>query len=193
LRARLIAGVPADLVGSLTGLTEGRFPVYARARYADDLREQQLLKKVGRGQNAAHLIEGSDKRHSIGIYTRLGAPVVAVNDGVIKETGESKELGRYVRLQDVYGNRFTYAHLGSVSSFYPVPKSDPDSRDAHATPAHGKVADPKRLIVEEAASWNADCIFLGARGHSRLERFLLGSVAAAVAARATCTVEVVRP
>ena len=42
LRARLIAGVPADLVGSLTGLTEGRFPVYARARYADDLREQQL-------------------------------------------------------------------------------------------------------------------------------------------------------
>ncbi|HYN49583.1 MAG TPA: lytic transglycosylase domain-containing protein, partial [Thermoleophilaceae bacterium] len=29
LRARLIAGVPADLIGSLTGLTEGRFPVYA--------------------------------------------------------------------------------------------------------------------------------------------------------------------
>ena len=41
LRARLIAGVPADLVGSLTGLTEGRFPVYARARYADDLAEQR--------------------------------------------------------------------------------------------------------------------------------------------------------
>ena len=29
LRARLIAGVPADLIGSLTGLTEGRFPVFA--------------------------------------------------------------------------------------------------------------------------------------------------------------------
>ena len=41
LRARLIAGVPADLVGSLTGLTEGRFPVYARARYADDLAEAE--------------------------------------------------------------------------------------------------------------------------------------------------------
>ena len=27
-------------------------------------------------------------------------------------------------LEDAYGNRFTYAHLGSVSSFYPVPKSD---------------------------------------------------------------------
>ena len=29
LRARLIAGVPVDLIGSLTGLTEGRFPVAA--------------------------------------------------------------------------------------------------------------------------------------------------------------------
>ena len=27
-------------------------------------------------------------------------------------------------LEDTHGNRFTYAHLGSVSSFYPVPKSD---------------------------------------------------------------------
>jgi hypothetical protein len=156
LRARLIAGVPADLVGSLTGLTEGRFPVYARARYADDLRERQLLKKVGQGQNAAHLIEGSAHRHSIGIYTRLGAPVVAVNDGVIKETGESKELGRYVRLQDVYGNRFTYAHLGSVASFYPVPKSDPDPRAARATPAHGKAADPKPTAPASAGSQPED-------------------------------------
>ena len=45
LRARLIAGVPADLVGSLTGLTEGRFPVDARARYADDLAEREALKR----------------------------------------------------------------------------------------------------------------------------------------------------
>jgi nucleotide-binding universal stress UspA family protein len=56
-----------------------------------------------------------------------------------------------------------------------------------------EAADPKRLIVDEAAAWDADCVFLGARGHSRLERFALGSVSAAVAARATCTVEVVRP
>ena len=54
-------------------------------------------------------------------------------------------------------------------------------------------ADPKRLLVDDPRRWNADCIFLGAKGHSRLERFLLGSVSAAVAARAHCTVEVVRP
>ena len=56
LRARLIAGVPADLVGSLTGLTEGRFPVAARARYADDLKEQKV-KKAKAGENAANVVE----------------------------------------------------------------------------------------------------------------------------------------
>src|SRR3982750_1045985 len=59
LRARMIAGVPADLVGSLTGLTEGHFPVYARARYADDLVEKNAIKRVKRGANAANII-GSD-------------------------------------------------------------------------------------------------------------------------------------
>lgn len=55
-----------------------------------------------------------------------------------------------------------------------------------------KSADPKRLIVEEAERWGAHSIFVGARGLRRIERFLIGSVSAAVAARAHCTVEVVR-
>jgi nucleotide-binding universal stress UspA family protein len=53
--------------------------------------------------------------------------------------------------------------------------------------------DPKHVLLDEAEHWGADCIFVGARGHSRVERFLLGSVSAAVAARAHCSVEVVRP
>ena len=56
-----------------------------------------------------------------------------------------------------------------------------------------KRGDPKRVLTEFAEEWRADCIFLGATGLSnRLERFLLGSVAGAVAARAHCSVEVVR-
>ena len=124
LRARLIAGVPADLIGSLTGLTEGRFPVYARARYADDLAEAQLLKRVRQGENAANVVESADERRSIDIYSRAGAPVVAVNDGVIKQIGRSKRLGRFIVLQDVYGNRYTYSRLGAISRAYPVPKRD---------------------------------------------------------------------
>ena len=93
LRARLIAGVPADLIGSLTGLTEGRFPVYARARYADDLAEQQLLKRVQRGENAANLVESSDERRSVDIFAEPDAPVVAVNDGEIKQIGRNEQAG----------------------------------------------------------------------------------------------------
>jgi len=53
--------------------------------------------------------------------------------------------------------------------------------------------DPKRVLVEEAGRWGADSIFVGSVGFSnRFERFLLGSVSAAVAARAHCSVEVVR-
>jgi len=54
-----------------------------------------------------------------------------------------------------------------------------------------EVTDPKRFLIEEARRWKVDGIFIGAKGHSRLERFLLGGVSAAVAARACCTVEVV--
>lgn len=56
-----------------------------------------------------------------------------------------------------------------------------------------KEGDPKRVLIEEAEHWGTDCIFVGARGLRRLERFLLGSVSTAVAARAHCSVEVVHP
>ena len=53
--------------------------------------------------------------------------------------------------------------------------------------------DPKRVLIAEAEEWRADCIFVGSTGFSnRVERFLLGSVSSAVAARAHCSVEVVR-
>ncbi|HEY9431942.1 MAG TPA: universal stress protein [Blastocatellia bacterium] len=52
--------------------------------------------------------------------------------------------------------------------------------------------DPKSILPAEAESWGADCIIVGARGLNRFERFRLGSVSAATAARAHCSVEVVR-
>jgi len=56
-----------------------------------------------------------------------------------------------------------------------------------------KIGDPKHQLVKLAEDWRADCIFLGATGlTNRVERFLLGSVAGAVAARAHCSVEIVR-
>jgi nucleotide-binding universal stress UspA family protein len=52
--------------------------------------------------------------------------------------------------------------------------------------------EPKRLLLSEAESWVADCVFVGARGMGRFGRCLLGSVSSAVAARACCSVEIVR-
>jgi nucleotide-binding universal stress UspA family protein len=55
-----------------------------------------------------------------------------------------------------------------------------------------KDEEPKVLLCNEAESWGADCIFVGSRGLSGMERFLIGSVSSAVAARAHCSVEVIR-
>jgi nucleotide-binding universal stress UspA family protein len=51
---------------------------------------------------------------------------------------------------------------------------------------------PTDEILDEAHTWGADCIFVGAKGTRGIDRLLLGSVSSAVAARAHCSVEVVR-
>ena len=134
LYANQYGKLPEPLVSSLTGLTEGaRFPVAANARYADDISERRAMKRSTPGRraygNAAEVISSSPTRRGIDIFSREGAPVVAVNDGVITEVGRSKRLGRYLVLRDAYGNRFTYAQLGEVSDVYPVPKRDRLSAD----------------------------------------------------------------
>jgi len=55
-----------------------------------------------------------------------------------------------------------------------------------------KKGDPKQLLIEEAENWSADSIFVGAKGIRGIDRLMLGSVSAAVAARAPCSVEVIR-
>jgi membrane-bound lytic murein transglycosylase B len=52
------------------------------------------------------------------------ARAVAVQDGRIVKLGYSRKLGRYVILQDVYGDVFTYAGLGSIAHSYKLPKSE---------------------------------------------------------------------
>jgi len=152
LRARLIAGLPSDLVGSLTGLTEGRFPVAARAQYADDLSEKDALKRVKRGHNAANVVDSDDSRRGIEIFADQGAPVVAVNDGVIKKIGV-KDGRQFVVLQDAYGNRYTYENLGSVSRYHPVPKDeagDPANGATAVSANDSQKADPKPTLPASA-------------------------------------------
>jgi nucleotide-binding universal stress UspA family protein len=51
---------------------------------------------------------------------------------------------------------------------------------------------PGTSIVEEAEKWGADFVFVGSHGHGGFVRFLLGSIAKAVAQNAFCSVEIVR-
>jgi hypothetical protein len=120
LYARAYGKLPADLVGSLTGLTEGaHFPVAADARYADDVSARAALEQATPREreaygNAAEVISSSPTRRGINIFAREGAPVVAVNDGVVIKMGRSPRLGRFLVLRDAYGNRYTYAKLGRL-------------------------------------------------------------------------------
>jgi nucleotide-binding universal stress UspA family protein len=60
---------------------------------------------------------------------------------------------------------------------------------ATAVVSEGPVAP---CLIRQAEEFEADCIFVGARGLRRVERFLIGSVSSTVAMHAPCSVEVIR-
>ncbi len=121
LRAQLIGGIPSGLIGALTGLVQGHFPVAAPAKYADD-NVVSLAKHKVKTAHAAIAINSNPATKGTAIFAKPGSPVIAVNDGRIVKVGSSRQLGHYVELQDATGNIYTYAGLGSVTKHYPVPK-----------------------------------------------------------------------
>jgi murein DD-endopeptidase MepM/ murein hydrolase activator NlpD len=148
MRARLISGLPADLVGSLTGLTQGHFPVHAEARYAKDIDPTKATKRVKRG-NAAIPVESEKARRGINIYAKAGSPVIAVQDGRIVKMGNNERLGKFIMLRDVYGNTYTYGQLKKLSHRYPVPKDQTVSR-AQVDKELKLPADPKPTLAASA-------------------------------------------
>jgi nucleotide-binding universal stress UspA family protein len=64
-----------------------------------------------------------------------------------------------------------------------------DSMEVYGDAINGS---PKHVIVDEANTWGADLIVVGAYGHGALERSVLGSVPQAVVHHAPCSVEIVR-
>lgn len=73
---------------------------------------------------------------------------------------------------------------------------EPAAKRLRAAGLHAEVlirrGNPADEILEEADTWGADCVFVGAKGARGIDRLLLGSVSSAVSARARCSVEVVR-
>ena len=168
MRARLIGGLPANFVGSLTGLTQAQFPVRATARYADDISEAEAARRIKRGRNAAFLVNADRRRRGINIYARPGSPVVAVNEGRVVRIGKSKRLGRFIQLQDVYGNTFTYGHLKKIAATYLAPRHKFVSRAAVRRelklPAPKAPASAGRQTRKRAAFGRAGCEASAAAG-----------------------------
>jgi hypothetical protein len=127
LRAKLLGGTPSGLLGAITGLTEARFPVHAKAHFSDG-----FPTVPADGSGAPRQIAGTT------IYSEAGAPVIAVQDGQVVQIGDSPQLGRFVSLRDAYGNTYTYAKLGSVAQLYPVLKP----HDAQASQEPSQKAEP---------------------------------------------------
>jgi murein DD-endopeptidase MepM/ murein hydrolase activator NlpD len=152
MRARLIGGLPSDLVGSLTGLTQGHFPVSAKATYADDLSERQINAKIARGHNAAVPVEANTSRRGINIYAKEDSAAIATQDGKVIKIGKTKRLGRFIQIEDVYGNTYTYAQLKKVSTAYAVPKAQKVSKASVAKELGLPKKDPKPTQAASAGS-----------------------------------------
>ncbi|MDQ3740761.1 MAG: lytic murein transglycosylase, partial [Actinomycetota bacterium] len=122
MRARIVGGLPPDLVGSLTGLTQGRFPFDGKARYEDNAGPSTL------------------------IFAAPGTAAVATHDGKVVARGTDPRLGRYVKVRDTYGNTYTYGRLAELAVSYPVPKrgaKPQQETDAHDVGAAQPALEPR--------------------------------------------------
>ncbi len=78
------------------------FPVYGPAAYGDTF-------GAFRGDVSGNWHHGDD------IFAPLGAPVLAVSDGVVFSVGPNPVGGNRLWLQDKAGNQFYYAHLSAYT------------------------------------------------------------------------------
>jgi nucleotide-binding universal stress UspA family protein len=132
-------------------------------------------------------VDGSEEgehalRHAAGLAKALGAElriVHVVDMGMLPLAPElALDVARLAQARRAEGERLLEAARGQAG----VPAQARLLETA--SPAQPVAA----ALVDEAASWRANLIVLGARGHGRLERLLLGSVADGVARRSTVPV-----
>jgi soluble lytic murein transglycosylase-like protein len=151
LRAKLISSYPKDVIATLTGLVDGRLPVTGKRLSWSPVPSPRSSATAGAsavpgGSLAAASAAGTpgssaplapaaagakaskSASHPLQLVELLSAPnasVVAVQDGRVVQIGDSRALGRFLVLRDVYGDVFTYADLGSVAATYLPPKVTP--------------------------------------------------------------------
>jgi hypothetical protein len=168
LRAKLISAYPKAVISTLTGLIDARLPVTGkRLVWSTPVGAASSTSSATAGASAipskassastpgstaapspaavaaASTSGSAASPKSLDFDDLTSAPngsVVAVEDGRVEKIGDSRRLGKYVVLRDVYGDVFTYAGLGSIASTYSLAKS---------------ASEPTKSPVVEAASSRA--------------------------------------
>ncbi|HYM45550.1 MAG TPA: lytic murein transglycosylase [Solirubrobacteraceae bacterium] len=140
LRAKLIAAYPGQVIATLTGLIDDRLPVTGR-RFGWGAPAAAGVQLPSPSSATAGATPGSSAAPApataasaatatgaalqlVDVTSEPNADAVAVQDGRVVKLGSSRKLGRYVVLQDVYGDVFTYAQLGSIAPSYLPPRSE---------------------------------------------------------------------
>lgn len=165
LRAKLISAYPKAVVSTLTGLIDGRPPVTGKqlvwstpvGESSSTSSASVIPSKAVNTSTPGSTLAPSPTAAATARTSATAAPspksldfddltsapnasVVAVEDGRVEKIGDSRRLGKYVVLRDVYGDVFTYAGLGSIASTYSLAKS---------------ASEPTKSPVVEAASSRA--------------------------------------
>jgi len=121
-RAQAIAAMPTSMVGALTGLADGRFPVRGDATYDGALDRDSAIERVQNGESPARVVTDAEDRDHMDIEGKPGAKVISVSDGVVQRVITSKS-GRRIGLiiEDSYGNRFSYYGIRRMTRRFEVP------------------------------------------------------------------------
>lgn len=198
---RLRAGFPG---WSITTLVDADAPAWALIKMAAEL-ETDLI------------VVGSHGHSSVGGRLILGS----VSQRVLHEAGCSVRVARWSDAQREGPIRILVGFNGSADSQEAVravaSRAWPTGTEVRVVTANGISkpefedvingfqavglsvsqtncgGDPVHALMNEAAEWNADSIFVGTRDLHGFRHLLHGSVSSAVAAQAMCSVEVVRP
>ena len=91
--------------------------------------------------------------------------------------------------KDAFNRREKFANKICTEGKELLDKKHPDC-NVHIEIRKGN---PRHEILEAAVDWMADKILIGAHGHDLCDRFVWGGVSRAVAIKAPCSVEIVRP
>src|SRR5579875_1385334 len=124
-RARLLASYPPSAVATLTGLIDG-VPPLREARVVSGSVDLAAFPAANPNSSTPAVVPTAKgylplPTQLVEVEGAAGSPVIASQSGRVVAMGSSPLFGRYLVLEDVYGDLLTYADLASFAARYRLP------------------------------------------------------------------------